>query len=286
MREMLPLYQAITTVELGDGKSTAFWHDVWTGEESIAERFPALYSHCMLPNQPVHLIVAEGLRCHLVPRLTAEAILELATVNELLSRVVLTDNRDGRNSAFARENGTLHTSGLYKMIKSAETHLIPARGPFWRSCAPPRVQFFAWLLMHGRLKSKSNLFRKKIVADPTCDLCHSSPETAEHPIFQCPFAASFWLHLGFSICPDASICDLRSLGRPASLPSAHFDTFVLLCCWQLWKRRNGIVFCQEDMPLAHLLQMCKLEARAWSCRLPRDDVVVSDQWCSVFSLAI
>ena len=88
------------------------------------------------------------------------------------------------------------------------------------------------------------------------------------------------------ICPDASICDLRSLGRPASLPSAHFDTFVLLCCWQLWKRRNGIVFRQEDMPLAHLLQMCKLEARAWSCRLPRDDAVVSDQWCSVFSLAM
>ena len=172
------------------------------------------------------------------------------------------------------------------MIKSSRDPLDPSTGAFWRSCAPPRVQFFAWLLMHGRLQSKSNLFSKKIVADPTCDLCHSSPETAEHLIFQCPFAASFWLHLGFSICPDASICDLRSLGRPASLPSAHFDTFVLLCCWQLWKRRNGIVFRQEDMPLAHLLQMCKLEARAWSCRLPRDDAVVSDQWCSVFSLAM
>ena len=161
MREMLPLYQAITTVELGDGKSTAFWHDVWTSEESIAEYFPALYSHCKLPNQPVHLIAAEGLRCHLVPRLTAEVTLELATVNELLSRVVLTNNRDGRNSAFAMENGTLHTSGLYKMIKSSRDPLDPSTGAFWHSYAPPRVQIFAWLLMHGRLQSKPNLFRKK-----------------------------------------------------------------------------------------------------------------------------
>jgi hypothetical protein len=83
-----------------------------------------------------------------------------------------------------------------------------------------------------------------VVEDPTCDLCRIFPEMTEHLIFQCPFTASFWLHLGSSIGHN-SIGDLRSLGRPASLPIAHFDTFVLLCCWQLWKRRNGIVFCQD-----------------------------------------
>jgi len=85
MRELLPLYQAITTVQLGDGKSTSFWHDVWAGDESIAEQFPALYSHCRKPNQPVHLVVAEGLRHHLVPRLTAEVATEPDKVNDLLS---------------------------------------------------------------------------------------------------------------------------------------------------------------------------------------------------------
>ena len=28
MRSLLPLYQAVTTVTVGDGQSTSFWHDI------------------------------------------------------------------------------------------------------------------------------------------------------------------------------------------------------------------------------------------------------------------
>ena len=41
--------------------------------------------------------------------------------------------------------------------------------------------------------------------------------------------------------PDVAACNLLHLPKPENLPAAHFDTFVLLCCWHLWKRRNGIV---------------------------------------------
>ena len=49
LRELLPLYQAITSVSLGNGRSTAFWQDVWHGEESMAERKPLqnAYSICV-----------------------------------------------------------------------------------------------------------------------------------------------------------------------------------------------------------------------------------------------
>lgn len=33
LRELLPLYQAITTVAIGDGRSTSFWYDVWCGDD-------------------------------------------------------------------------------------------------------------------------------------------------------------------------------------------------------------------------------------------------------------
>ncbi|KAF8642174.1 hypothetical protein HU200_067437 [Digitaria exilis] len=57
---------------------------------------------------------------------------------------------------------------------------------------------------------------------------------------------------------------------------------MLLCCWQLWKRRNGMVFRQETLSLPQLLLQCKQDARAWSCRLPGDDVNISTQWCVFF----
>ena len=73
LRELLPLYQAITSVSLGNGRSTAFWQDVWHGEESMAERYPALYSHCRTLTQSVYAVITSGLRGHLVTRLSAIA---------------------------------------------------------------------------------------------------------------------------------------------------------------------------------------------------------------------
>ncbi|KAF8718900.1 hypothetical protein HU200_025217 [Digitaria exilis] len=42
--------------------------------------------------------------------------------------------------------------------------------------------------------------------------------------------------------------------RPDCLQMKYFDTFVLLCCWQLWKRRNGAVLRNETLTMAQFLQ--------------------------------
>ena len=286
LRELLPLYQAITSVSLGNGRSTAFWQDVWHGEESMAERYPALYSHCRTPTQSVYAVITGGLRGHLVTRLSAIAAKELQDVQALLSHIRLTDAADERSSPFAAEDGALINSGLYSMIKSSREPALSAQAGFWSSRPPPRVQFFAWLLMHGRLQCRANLLRKKIVDDATCELCAEAAETVDHLLLHCPFAASFWQRLGIQMEPDAAACNLLHLPKPENLPAAHFDTFVLLCCWHLWKRRNGIVFRQGSLNLPQFLQNCKLDARAWSCRLPRQDMGVSDHWCNALSLAM
>ena len=37
LRELLPAYRKITRVDVGDGRSTAFWDDVWLGDCPLAE---------------------------------------------------------------------------------------------------------------------------------------------------------------------------------------------------------------------------------------------------------
>ena len=46
LQDLLLLYQAITSVVLGDGRNCSFWFDVWLGNECMAERFPELLTHC------------------------------------------------------------------------------------------------------------------------------------------------------------------------------------------------------------------------------------------------
>lgn len=47
LRSILPLYQALTTSVVKDGSSTTFWNDVWYMDEAFADRFLAIYSHCI-----------------------------------------------------------------------------------------------------------------------------------------------------------------------------------------------------------------------------------------------
>jgi len=47
VQEELPRYRSLTTVLLGDGASTSFWHDHWLLNTTVAETFPALFSHCI-----------------------------------------------------------------------------------------------------------------------------------------------------------------------------------------------------------------------------------------------
>jgi hypothetical protein len=46
LRTLLPLYQAITTVQIRDGTTSSFWYDVWSGDDAFTDRFPVLFSHC------------------------------------------------------------------------------------------------------------------------------------------------------------------------------------------------------------------------------------------------
>jgi hypothetical protein len=78
----------------------------------------------------------------------------------------------------------------------------PGECPFarfvWSNRAPPRVQFFAWLLVQDRIQSRQNLHRKTNVQqqDAACALCGHPEESADHIIFACPTAAALWHHVG------------------------------------------------------------------------------------------
>jgi len=286
LRDLLPVYRAITTVAIGNGRHTSFWHDVWTGDESLAERFSLLLSHCKTTTQSVQRMWETGLQHHLVHRLSAAAAAELVAVQEIMASTQLSAAPDVRLSPMIAQDGKLQTSTPYKLLMSSQGAPDASAKFIWSSSTPPRVQFFGWLLVHGRVQSKANLHKRKIVDDAVCDLCSASPETATHLIFECPVASTFWRTVGIQVPAGFCVDFLHQLPHPAHVPGEHFETLVLLCCWQIWKRRNGIIFRQEDMSLQQLVAGCRSEARVWAVRLPRKDVAVGDQWCSFFSLAM
>ncbi|WVZ91256.1 hypothetical protein U9M48_037452 [Paspalum notatum var. saurae] len=123
----------------------------------------------------------------------------------------------------------LKTGLLYPLLRGSEESLNEETKFIWRSRAPPRVQFFGWLVHKERIQCKVNLYTKRIVEDPVCDCCQGGPETTDHVLFRCAFARQFWNWLGIAL-PAQGRVYLQELRRPDDVPERHFDTFVLLCC--------------------------------------------------------
>jgi hypothetical protein len=126
------------------------------------------------------------------------------------------------------------------MLKSKDGPPHPAAKFLWLYKAPPKVQFFMWLLIHGRIQCKTNLLRKRVVDNPICEVCNQMPESTDHIIAECEFATEVWLMLGiiFQNGNTGVASAIHETAAPSHIPDKHFPTFVVLCCWQLWKRRN------------------------------------------------
>jgi hypothetical protein len=151
LRSLLPLYQAITVVDLGNGMDSSFWYDAWFEEDAMADRFPAIHSHCKKKQLLVAQVLAAGLNepSLFVPRLSPQAGAELQQLEDIVGQVVLNDTRDARRGPFCIAQGKLDSGSLYRLLQSKDAPPHPAAKFIWESRAPPRVQFFVWLLVHG-----------------------------------------------------------------------------------------------------------------------------------------
>ena len=76
-------------------------------------------------------------------------------------------------------------------------HQDPAQRPagsswIWKSWAPPRAKFFAWLAFRKRLWTADRRRRHGLEACGPCWLCDQEEETVDHLLVNCSFAKVIW----------------------------------------------------------------------------------------------
>ena len=253
LRDLLPVYRAITTTSIGNGLNTSFWHDNWLPSGPLAETFPALFSHAKEPNASVGKVCSEPLRSHFEHRLSQVAAAELSTLEELTEEVLLQTEPDDRTSPLADKDGVLRAGPIYTALMNLQAEeQCPFYKFVWINHAPPRVRFFAWLLVQGKIQCRTNLLVKTIIEDSTCELCKADAESPDHLILHCQTASQYWAHLGIAV-RHASVSQLWLLERPPRIPTQHYHTFLLLCAWQIWKHRHDVVFRSKEPSLLLLV---------------------------------
>ena len=70
---LMPLYRAITTVTIDDGRSSVFRRDRWLREEPLCFAMSVLFSHSTCEDVFVERVLSDGLDVVLVLRLSSAA---------------------------------------------------------------------------------------------------------------------------------------------------------------------------------------------------------------------
>jgi hypothetical protein len=284
LRSLLPAYQAITTADVGNGHSTSFWNDRWLGDKPLALTYPSLFTHSKDTGASVAKIIEEGPLHNLQPRLSRAAAAEMDALEAALQGVDLTQGPD-QISCFLEDVNHKLQAGLIYHLSVQQGQQGPMHQFIWKNHAPPRVKFFGWLLVQERIQSRDNLSLKNIVDDSCCEICQATEETADHIVAHCPFAQEFWKHVGGgNLMCIAPVIELWNSTLPGSMPAPMESTFLLLCCWELWKHRNTVVFRGEQPSLTRLLSNCRASAEDWRCRIPTKAKPFVTVWTHMFQM--
>jgi hypothetical protein len=229
----LPRYRSLTKVQIDDSARVSFQHDRWLLGTSLAESFPALYSHHTNDTITVQMVMVCGPRQQLPPRLTCAADAEFVVITDCLSHVTQQDEPGVRMLATAtmepftmrRAYHTLHASAVVLDIVR-----------IWVVRLPAKVKFFAWLWHHGRLKTRAHLFHRNIKPreDSRFEHCSGTLETDAHIFYECPKAQAVWNRLQFTI-QESTLRRPWDFALAFSLPEATRVNMMLLVLWHIWK---------------------------------------------------
>jgi hypothetical protein len=151
-----------------------------------------------------------------------------------------------------------HSSGMYSAqsgcalfdsLSVTENNHSPVL--LWNGYAPPKVDVFIWLLLHGSLSTRSFLAERRIIKyeESHCPFCCKEIETINHLFHWCPITWSLWgRFLNWFGCLGCLHKDpYQHLQEWSGLINGNFQrrAITLLCkglYWSIWIARNRLIF--------------------------------------------
>eukprot|EP00253_Pinus_taeda_P031705 PITA_31705 len=124
----------------------------------------------------------------------------------------------------------------------------------WRAEAPPKVKFFFWLLLKGKILTAKNLKKRGIMGLSRCPNCCQAEETIQHLFIDCRIADDCWKQMaligGVTWEPKATIADTVYNWRKhcpwkekqSKLTQRIWNAIPLTLVWRIWLARNKKVF--------------------------------------------
>ncbi|KAH9770878.1 putative ribonuclease H protein [Citrus sinensis] len=137
----------------------------------------------------------------------------------------------------------------------------------WQWKGPQRVKIFLWLVMHGKIKTREELFKRHIVDKMNCERCGHERENVMHALRDCFVAKRIWnclipvnfRHHFFSFNLRDWLC--FNLGK-TGINEVGDECACLfgVAIWKIWFWRNQFLFSQKSPCCNHVVA----EIKSWA----------------------
>ena len=114
----------------------------------------------------------------------------------------------------------------------------------WTLQLPEKIKIFMWRAGQNLLPTAENLWKKKILAEPHCQVCKQGVESVSHALVHCKAVRKVWIHAPFEMhFPDASNQDMWNVMLEITKKMSKSDIEIFVAyCWAIWYGRNHKIF--------------------------------------------
>ena len=269
------LFNAATIVTVGDGRTASFWSSSWLNGTTPKSIAPKIFEASKKKKRCVKdaLNNLTWVADIAVNDFTLEHMAQFVSLWEHLQNITLQPNTADSISWALTSDGIYSAASAYK-AQFIGSNLCSFDNLVWKTWAPPKCRFFAWLVVQNRLWTSDRLAIRGWPHSPLCQLCKCQGETARHILFDCRYSRRIWLAAASWLsCPSlvqdlgtgrATVLDFWKAGirSPTAHPKGLKSAFMLIT-WEIWKERNARVFNNTSLMPSALVQKIKDEAKNW-----------------------
>jgi hypothetical protein len=271
----MALFYASTTIMLGNGRKTPFWHAPWLGGRAPIDIAPLIYDISKRKKCMVAKAIADGawVDCiNMDGNFSMDHLSQFVDLWTQINNVQLDEEMEDDISWKFTENGQYSAASAYQAQFLGLVHSVMDT-IVWKTWAPPKVKHHAWLVLQNRLWTADRLQNRGWPNCGLCPLCKQVTESSNHLFVHCRFTVRIWELLkqwlgliGVNPSHWAGLSTNEWWSQLASGSSPQrkaLASLLLLTVWEIWNERNARVFKNKSSPTFVILEKIKCEARLW-----------------------
>ena len=167
-------------------------------------------------------------------------------LQRIASMALITEEVGDRKLWIASKTGKFSIQSALRIIRAGNTPDAADWRWIWRIRVPYRTQMFLWLLLHNKLLTNVERFRRHMVDSPRSAICSADEEDLDHLFRYCTNAIMTWQGIQASTAHEADSNERGSSWLQNNLSNQLEDPSwpkkFLITLWCIWKWRCMICF--------------------------------------------